>query len=82
MAGGVLVGGGMCARGVCVVGGGMHGRGHAWQGACMTGGAWWGGHAWQILQDTVNEWAVCILLECILFGTFFWKVDGSCVHIC
>ena len=42
--------GGVCGRGVCVAGGGMHGR----------------GHAWQILQDTVNEQAVRILLECIL----------------
>ena len=25
-----------------------------------------GGHAWQILRDAVNEWAVRILLECIL----------------
>ena len=25
-----------------------------------------GGHAWQILRDTFNERAVCILLECIL----------------
>ena len=43
------------ARGACMVGG-MHGRG-----TCMTGG-----RAWQILQDTVNERAVRILLECIL----------------
>ena len=37
--------------------GGMHGRGS------MRGR---GGHAWQILRDTVNERAVRILLECIL----------------
>ena len=60
----------------CAWQGGMCGRGHAWQGACMVGGMYgrgYGGgmhgrgHAWQILWDTVNEWAVCILLECILF---------------
>ena len=61
-----------CRGGVCLVG-----RGHASQGgACMTGGtcvegghAWQGEgeHAWQILRDTVNERAVRILLECILF---------------
>ena len=57
----------------------MCGRGHAWQGACVAGGmcgrggecmarghAWQDGHVWQILQDTVNEQAVRILLECIL----------------
>ena len=26
----------------------------------------YGGHVWQILRDTVNEQAVCILLECFL----------------
>ena len=34
------------------------------------GGAWLGG-AWQILRDTVNEWAVRILLECILVESIF-----------
>ena len=65
--------GGMCGKGVCMAGvecraGGVHGRGgHVWQGD-MHGR----GHApWQILRDTVNEWAVRILLECILvFGLF------------
>ena len=32
----------------------------------FTGGVCGGGHAWQILRDTVNERAVRILLECIL----------------
>ena len=59
---------------VCMAGG-VHGRGHAWQGSMCGGGCAWqgacmavGGHAcpWQILQDTVNEQEVCILLECIL----------------
>ena len=52
----------------CVAGGGwlcMAGGGHAWWGACMAGGCT-GGHAWQILRDTVNERAVHILLECFL----------------
>ena len=64
-----MVGGDMCGggghvwQGTCMVGGfhgkrGVHGRG-----ACMSGGTWQGG-VWQILQDMVNEWAVCILLEC------------------
>ena len=44
-------------------GGGVHGRGACVVvGTCMAGG----GHAWQILRDTVNERAVHILLECIL----------------
>ena len=40
----------------------MAGGGHVWWGACMA-------HmppSLQILQDTVNERVVCILLECIL----------------
>ena len=41
--------------------------GCAWQGGCVVVGACMaGGHAWQILRDTVNERAVRILLECIL----------------
>ena len=32
----------------------------------MVGGIHGRGRAWQILRDTVNERAVCILLECIL----------------
>ena len=54
-------GGEGCAwQGVCMAGG------HAWQGACMAGG-----RAWQILRDTVNELAVCILLEmhsCLVYS--------------
>ena len=46
---------------VCPRGGGVCGRG-----ACVAGGVHGGGHAWQILRDTVNERAVRILLECIL----------------
>ena len=65
--------GGMCGRGcvVCVAGG-MHGGG-----ACMVGGV----HAMHNpptpppqalqLQYTVNERAVCILLECILVFFIF-----------
>ena len=56
--------------------------GHAWKGACMEGGmhgrAVHGrGHMhmhaspWQIPRDMVNEWAVCILLECILVSRVF-----------
>ena len=71
--------GGMGVRGRgCVWHGGMHGRGHVWQGCvCGRGHAWCGsvhgrgvcmagGRAWQILRDTVNEWAVRISLKCIL----------------
>ena len=73
---------GACVAGGHAWQGGVHGGGgHAWQGgmhgfgACMAGGyVWQGGCAWQgevcmpqqILQDTVNERAVRILLECIL----------------
>ena len=55
---------------------GKHGRGGcAWQGGMHVRG----GHAWhthtphqQILQDTVNERVVCILLECIHVHNFFF----------
>ena len=57
---------GVCvvARGACVVAGGVCG---CW-GACMiAGGACMvAGGVHRIRQDTVNEWAVRILLECIL----------------
>ena len=63
--------------------GGMCGcsGGHAWllPGACMVfsrggmHGFFWGGMH-RIQRDTVNEWAVRILLECILVtNTFTWK---------
>ena len=62
-----LLPGGMhgCSQGACVV---------APRGACVVapGGRAWllpgGGHAWDTMthRDTVNERAVCILLECIL----------------
>ena len=60
---------------VCPWGGIMYGRGRAWQGVFVAGGVCVAGgmHCMhtppprQILQDTVNEWAVRILLECILF---------------
>ena len=49
-------------------GGGVHG--------CSRGCAWLlpGGHAWDMTRyrDTVNERAVCILLECILFYYVTW----------
>ena len=55
----LLPGGGMCgcSGGACMVAPG--GRGHAWL---------LRGHAWDTMRygDTVNEWAVRILLECIL----------------
>ena len=68
---GVCMAGGMCGNGACMVGGvhgmgGVHGRGHVWhKGSCMAC------TLWQILQDTVNEQAVRILLECILVFNFF-----------
>ena len=65
-AGACVVAPGGCAWllwGACVVA-----RGRAWllQGACMV--ARGGGHAWDTMRygDTVNQRAVCILLECIL----------------
>ena len=73
-----MVAGGMHGcRGVCMVVGGhawLPG-GHAWllegmhgQGACVVAGgcAWLQGGMHRIRQDTVNERAVRILLECIL----------------
>ena len=73
----------MAGGGACMAGGwvGGNGGGHAWQGACLVGGMCGGGHAWhtcpppgQILLDTVNEWTVRILLECILvrFHIYFY----------
>ena len=53
----VAPGGGCgCCQGACVVAA----RGHAW--------LLLGGHAWDMMRyrDTINEWAVHILLECIL----------------
>ena len=46
-----------CSRGACMV---------APRGACVVAPG--GGHAWDTMRyaDTVNERAVCILLECIL----------------
>ena len=61
----------------------MHGRGECMAGvacvveACVTGGVHGRGHVWhtcppqQILEDTVNEWTVHILLECILVSVIF-----------
>ena len=80
--GGVCVAGGMHGRGTCMAGGMYDGGacmagGHAWQGGecsrgvCMAwgqhGGWEGGGHAWHM----VNEWAVRILLECILVLKYF-----------
>ena len=63
-------------QGTCIAGGHAWKREHAWWWVCIAGGcvwqegihgrgacmAWGRGHAWH----TVNEWAVRILLECIL----------------
>ena len=66
---------------------GMHGRGHAWQGGmCVGRHAWWGACVvgcacmppQQILRDTVNEWAVGILLECILVKIFYYARALQC----
>ena len=57
-----------CSQGVCMAApGGMHGCSG---GACVVA---LGGHAWDTTTygDTVNERAVCILLECILVGGSF-----------
>ena len=73
-------------RGACVVPGGMHGAGgHAWwQGVCGVAGGvhggrrgcawWWGGMGGGIRRDTVNERAVRILLECMLYLLFYYSV--------
>ena len=44
-----MVGGHASQGGACMAGGTCVEGGHAWQGE--------GEHAWQILRDTVNEWA-------------------------
>ena len=64
-------------RGACVValGGGCS------QGVCMVfqGCVWFfRGHVWFFRWDTVNERAVRILLECILFLEFFTTHQRSC----
>ena len=52
-----------CPGGACKAGG-VHGEG-AWQrGVCGKGTCMAGGHAWQ--EKWPLQWAVCILLECIL----------------
>ena len=75
-------GGAACVAGACMA------RGHVWQGGMHGGGCTWqrafvaGGHAWhtcpqQILQDTVNEREVRILLECILVVSVFASVKRT-----
>ena len=65
---GVYMAGGHAWQGVCMAWGACVAGGCAWQG----GHAWWGVHAPPLLanttrySDTINEWAVRILLECIL----------------
>ena len=78
---GACVAGGCMAGGVCMAGGMCGGGGHAW-GWCMAGGGMHGRgrHAWQILRNTVNERAVCILLECILVGLCVCLGVGQCKH--
>ena len=47
------------------------------KGACvMKGGhVWQRGYMHEIHRDTINEWALCILLECILVVQYFYKVS-------
>ena len=66
--------GGHMWLGACVVVGGMHGWGACVVGgACMAGGCMVVGGVHRIRPDMVNEWVVCILLECILV-----KVVDTC----
>ena len=73
-------GGGMCmvARGVCMVApvGGVRGffGGHAW--------FFPGGGMHRIRQDTVNERAVHILLECILVKKTFFSFKNKNIFQC
>ena len=75
------VAGGHVWPGACVAGGmhgrGVHGRGHVWWGACTVGGMCGRGACvpQQILQDTVNQRAVRILLECILVSILFMAFE-------
>ena len=61
------------------------GGGHTWWGACVHGGgcAWQGVHGggMHCMVDTMgygNEWAVHILLECILVSQACVKNSGVC----
>ena len=64
----------------------MHGcGGHAWLWvACMVVG----GHVWLVVggmhgiqRDTVNEWVVRILLECILVTSVFYLAVQRVYHV-
>ena len=83
VAGGCAWQGGMCGRGACMAGG-VHGRGVcAWQGGVHAT------HAPPVdtQQDTVNERAVRILLECILvlflysLLTYRWQITQYLVDM-
>ena len=64
---GDMHGRGRCGRGMCGWGH-MWLGGHVWQGACVVGGGMCGMHATPGYYEiqSVNAWAVRILLECIL----------------
>ena len=69
-----------CKR-ACMAAGGMCGC----RGACMVAGGCGGGGVCGIRQDTVNEWAVSMLLECILVHLLFpasQYVLHSCDIVC
>ena len=55
--------------------GGMHGGGHAWEG--IHGGGR-GGGAWQ--EKRQLQWAVRILLKCILVSHFVSNVDFGPIY--
>ena len=67
-------GGGMCG---CSGGGGMHGCSGRGMHGCS-----WGGWDMTRYGDTVNEWAVCMLLECILFTPVILFTGGVCLSAC
>ena len=88
----LLQGACMVALGACMVAarGGMCGCSREMRGCCqvaMCGCL--GGHAWVTMRygDTINEWAVHILLECILVLTKMRmlkgvNIDDVVVHFC
>ena len=80
----VVAPGGMGAACVVALGGGVCGcsGGHAWLlwGGCVVAP---GGHAWDMTRygDTVNERAVCILLECILVLHSFHRLSPTAASL-
>ena len=68
--GGLHPGGWVCIQGD------LH-QGESASGGAASRGGWVDQAPYRILLDTVNERAVRILLECILFSQWLWKYDNK-----